>query len=225
MLRGRLHLTILAPDFVTAIDVVGDVARIAEAQQHHPDIDIRYNRVFLTVWSHDVDRVTDRDLRFAEAVAEVVRERELRTSLPSISDVEVTIDTTDASRIAPFWAAMLGGTVSSDGDLVSDRYTRRPRVRFQVSDTPPAERGRVHVDVYVPHDRADDRIAKALEAGGRMVDASFAPAFWVLGDPDGNLACVCTWDGQGGTDFEPAEPTESTTSPNSTTSPSSNDPA
>src|SRR5690606_28233356 len=124
MLRGRLHLVIKAPDFVTAIDVVGDVARIAEAQQHHSDIDIRYNRVFLTVWSHDVDRVTDRDLRFAEAVMELVRERGLSTSVPAVNDVEITIDTDDHARIAPFWAALIGGTATDD--LVVDRYTRRP---------------------------------------------------------------------------------------------------
>lgn len=194
MLRGRLHLVIKAPDFVTAIDVVGDVSRIAEAQQHHPDIDIRYNRVFLTVWSHDVDRVTDRDLRFAEAVMELVRERGLSTSVPAVNDVEITIDTDDQARIAPFWAALIGGTATDD--LVVDRYTRRPRIWFQVSDTPPAARGRVHLDVYVPVDRAEARIAATVEAGGRVVDDAHAPGFTVLADPDGNLACVCTWDGQ-----------------------------
>jgi len=33
----------------------------------------------------------------------------------------------------------------------------------------------------------------ALDAGGRLVDASFARSFWVLADAEGNEVCVCTW--------------------------------
>ena len=32
-----------------------------------------------------------------------------------------------------------------------------------------------------------------LAAGGRLVDDSRAPAFWVLEDADGNRSCICTW--------------------------------
>ncbi|MBB3662980.1 hypothetical protein FB384_001884 [Prauserella sediminis] len=35
-------------------------------------------------------------------------------------------------------------------------------------------------------------MAAALDAGGRVVDDSHAPAFVVLADPDGNRVCVCT---------------------------------
>ena len=56
-------------------------------------------------------------------------------------------------------------------------------------------RDRAHLDVTVPHDVAVERVAAAVAAGGRLVDESHAPSWWVLADPDGNRVCVCTWQG------------------------------
>ncbi|MFZ0216039.1 MAG: VOC family protein [Candidatus Dormiibacterota bacterium] len=44
----------------------------------------------------------------------------------------------------------------------------------------------------MPHDVAEERIAAAVAAGGRVVDEHNAPAYVVLADPEGNRACVCT---------------------------------
>ena len=55
-------------DFVQAMDFVGNVAELAEERRHHPDIDIRYNKVTLRLSSHDADGVTARDIGFAEVV-------------------------------------------------------------------------------------------------------------------------------------------------------------
>jgi Glyoxalase-like domain len=56
-----------------------------------------------------------------------------------------------------------------------------------------SERNRIHIDVWVPHDQAEARVAAALAAGGRMVTDEHAPAWWTLADPEGNEADVCTW--------------------------------
>ena len=42
-------------------------------------------------------------------------------------------------------------------------------------------------------DVAEQRVADAIVAGGTLVSAERARAFWVLADPEGNEACVCTW--------------------------------
>ena len=55
-------------DFVHAIGFVEHLAEVAEQQQHHPDIDIRYNKVTLRLSSHDAGGVTSRDVRLAGAV-------------------------------------------------------------------------------------------------------------------------------------------------------------
>jgi len=51
--------------------------------------------------------------------------------------------------------------------------------------------------VSVPHDVAEERVRAALAAGGRLVSDANAPAWWVLADPEGNEACVTTWQGRG----------------------------
>jgi len=52
-------------DFGGSIDFVNAVAEIAESMQHHPDIDIRYNKVTLTLVTHSAGGVTARDLDLA----------------------------------------------------------------------------------------------------------------------------------------------------------------
>ena len=63
-------------------------------------------------------------------------------------------------------------------------------------DAPRPQRNRIHVDVTVPHDVAADRIAAALAAGGTLLSDDHAPAYWVLADPEGNEACISTWQGR-----------------------------
>jgi 4a-hydroxytetrahydrobiopterin dehydratase len=48
-------------DFVEAMAFVNHIATIAESVGHHPDIDIRYNRVLLGLVSHDAGGITSRD--------------------------------------------------------------------------------------------------------------------------------------------------------------------
>lgn len=50
-------------DFVKAMAFVNRVAEIAESAGHHPDIDIRYNRVRLALVSHDAGGITQRDAK------------------------------------------------------------------------------------------------------------------------------------------------------------------
>ena len=52
-------------DFNEAMGFVSRVALAAEAADHHPDIDIRWNRVSLTLTSHDAGALTERDTSLA----------------------------------------------------------------------------------------------------------------------------------------------------------------
>lgn len=56
-------------DFVEAMVFVNRVAALAEAAQHHPDIDIRYNRVRLALVSHDAGGITARDATMARRLS------------------------------------------------------------------------------------------------------------------------------------------------------------
>lgn len=55
-------------DFVQALRFVNAVGEKAEAAGHHPDIDIRYNKVKLALTSHDSGGLTERDFQMAETV-------------------------------------------------------------------------------------------------------------------------------------------------------------
>jgi 4a-hydroxytetrahydrobiopterin dehydratase len=48
------------------------IAALAEREQHHPDIDIRYNKVRLGLSTHDAGGITEKDLALARAIAGVL---------------------------------------------------------------------------------------------------------------------------------------------------------
>jgi 4a-hydroxytetrahydrobiopterin dehydratase len=197
LLLGRLMLSVRFPDFASALGFVDAVGAIAEEQDHHPEVDLRWGRVVLAVSSHDAGGITDRDIRLAHAVDAIVDEHAGRVEPTRLTELEVAIDTLDAGAIRPFWAAVLGVEPDGSGALV-DPVRRLPSLWFQQLDAPRPDRNRIHLDVTVAHDEAEARVAAALDAGGRMVSDAAAPRFWVLADADGNEACVCTWQGRDG---------------------------
>ena len=56
------------PDFKQAMVFVNKMAVAAEEANHHPDIDIRYNKVTVALTSHDSDGVTARDVKLAKKI-------------------------------------------------------------------------------------------------------------------------------------------------------------
>jgi 4a-hydroxytetrahydrobiopterin dehydratase len=66
---GKLVRQWTFKDFVAAIAFVNRVAALAEQANHHPDIDIRYNRVELALVSHDAGGITARDARMARQLS------------------------------------------------------------------------------------------------------------------------------------------------------------
>ena len=60
--------TLQAPDFPTAIRMVVAVADIAEAMDHHPDVDIRWRTLHFALSTHDAGGITVLDLELAAAV-------------------------------------------------------------------------------------------------------------------------------------------------------------
>ena len=61
-----LERTFELENFVEALAFVNRVGELAEAEGHHPDIAIHYNRVTLRWWTHTAGGVTDRDRELAE---------------------------------------------------------------------------------------------------------------------------------------------------------------
>ena len=62
---GSIQRTFQFADFVTSMKFVNEVALAAERVQHHPDILVRWNKVSLTLSTHDAGGITDKDFSFA----------------------------------------------------------------------------------------------------------------------------------------------------------------
>lgn len=66
--QGKLHRRFDFGDFVGAFGFMSSVALLAESMNHHPDWSNAYNRVDISLVSHDAGGLTDRDFKLAAAI-------------------------------------------------------------------------------------------------------------------------------------------------------------
>jgi 4a-hydroxytetrahydrobiopterin dehydratase len=195
-LAGVLHARVRTTTFTAGLALVQAIAEAAEEAGHHPDLDLRYGHVDVRLSSHDVGAVTDRDVRLARTISALAAEAGHEVECADVSRLELGLDTPDQDAVLPFWSAVLGlERPSAPADELRDPFGVLPAVWFQVSGTD-EPRQRWHPDVWVDPAQVAPRIEAALAAGGTLV-ADHGPAFWVLADPEGNRACLCTWQGRG----------------------------
>jgi 4a-hydroxytetrahydrobiopterin dehydratase len=181
--------------FAVGVALVDAIGRLAEGANHHPAVDLRYAGVTVRLRSHDVDELSGRDVQLARQISAAARELGVPADPTAVQTVQVAIDALVGPVVRPFWRAVLGYREVGDEDLV-DPHGRGPSFWFQQMDAPRPQRNRIHVDISVPHDQAEARIAAAIAAGGHLVTDQHAPAWWVLADAEGNEACVATWMGR-----------------------------
>jgi 4a-hydroxytetrahydrobiopterin dehydratase len=172
------------------------ISELAGLDDHHPDVDLRREGVIvrLITIAHDHYGLSARDVELARRISAVARELGLPADPSAVQTVQVTIDALVGPEVMPFWRAVLGyqnRVDSPDEDLI-DPLGRGASFWFQQMDAPRPQRNRIHIDVWVPHDRAEARVAAALAAGGHLVTDEHAPSWWVLADAEGNEACVAT---------------------------------
>lgn len=199
---GRLEISVRAEDFTQAIEFINRFTNFAEAQDHHPDFDVRYNTVRMRVVSHDVGHLTNRDIRFATAVDVLIDEMQLKRQPEKITRTQLVLVSTDVSSIKPFWQAVLDfKQAKDDEDILVDRSDVLPPLVFQQFTDSNADQedvnlsgafGRAHLDVFVPNELAAARVEAAVEAGGKLLNDIHAPVEWELSDADGNRAFVRT---------------------------------
>ncbi|RYV50130.1 4a-hydroxytetrahydrobiopterin dehydratase [Pengzhenrongella frigida] len=195
---GALQASFRTETFVRGVELVRRVADLAEAAGHHPDVDLRYPRVRITLTTHDAGGLTAKDVDLAARISAVADELGIAGEPARPHSLEIAIDALNIPSVLPFWRAVLAYRDEVVPDLggspaLVDPDGVGPVVWFQQMDAPRPQRGRIHLDVDVPHDVAPDRVAAAIAAGGRLVSDRRAPSFWVLADPEGNEACVSTW--------------------------------
>ena len=194
----ELATRITCADFAAALRIVDAIGAAAEAADHHPDLDLRWGRVDVRMSSHDVGGVTGRDVSLAREITRIVEEQGAEQTTVDVSRYELALDTPSAAEIRPFWAAIQGMKDSGDSEWadLKDPFDRTPTLWFQESGSE-EPRQHWHPDIWVDPAQAQARIDAAVAAGGTLVSDEHAPSFWVLADPQGNKACICTWQERG----------------------------
>jgi len=177
--------------FATGLALVTEIGRLADAMDHHPDVDLRYPTVTVALITHEVQGLTSRDVELARQISAAARALGVDADPAAVQSVQLTMDALVTTDVRPFWRAVLDYREEGDEDLVDPRG-RGPSIWFQPMDVPRPQRNRLHLDVFVPADAAPARVAAALAAGGRLVDDSHAPDWWTLADAEGNEVDVAT---------------------------------
>lgn len=188
---GSLHSSFRCDGMAQGLEFAARIGAAADAANHHPDLGIRYFRVMVELVTHDAGGLTTKDVEMARTISGIAAELELAAE-PEVPQVtEIAIDALDIDAVRPFWEAVTGYEEQPDGSL-ADVPNRQPPIWFQQMDAERGQRNRIHLDINVPVDVAEARLAAALDAGGTLLSSERAPAFWVLADPEGNEACICT---------------------------------
>jgi 4a-hydroxytetrahydrobiopterin dehydratase len=193
-LDGVLYAAYKTRDFDSAAALVAQVAQLADAQNHHPDVRLGYGSVEFDVSSHEAGGVTDKDIALARGIHEIADALEAHAQPIQPTRHELAIDCVDAEAVRAFWRVGMGyvESASDDGIDLVDPRGRGPKIWFQQMDPPRTDRNRIHVDVYVPTADAEHRVQDIVAAGGFLLTDEFAPDWWVLADVEGNELCICT---------------------------------
>jgi len=207
-LLGTLCTSVAATSFDQALHISQAAGAACGADADgHLRIDVRPDRVELSLQTRATGQLTGRDVELARAISAAVSElggvTAGATSAESprpVEMLEIAIDALDIPAIRPFWKAVMAfsdepGFTGPDAGLV-DPTGQLPTIWFQQMDAPREQRNRIHFDITVSHDEADARVQAALDAGGRLLEDATGGSFFILADVEGNEVCVCTWTGR-----------------------------
>jgi 4a-hydroxytetrahydrobiopterin dehydratase len=182
-------------DFATGLRLVDQIGRLAEEAGHHPDLNVRSEVVEVRLVTKEQWSLTELDLSLARQISAAAEALGVSAAPDRTRTWEFVIDALDVDTVRAFWCAVLGYESVGDSDI-ADPDGLYPPVYVQQMDEMRTGRNRIHIDVGVPHDQAEARVAAALAAGGTLVTDRFAPMWWTLADPEGNEVDITTWIGR-----------------------------
>lgn len=204
-LAQGLHARYLVDSFADGVRLAAAIGEAGDAVGHHPRVVIGNGHVDLELVTTDaiyrdddgteyvVEWPTQQDLDLAQTITSLAADLGLTADPAAVAELELGLNAADSSAVAPVWAALLTGDAASVGrgspsDEVRDATVRVPNLWF---DDATSEGQKVVVEVYVPAEARDGRLAAALAAGGTIVDDSQAPGLTVIADQEGNRGVIC----------------------------------
>jgi 4a-hydroxytetrahydrobiopterin dehydratase len=185
------------PTAVFRVASLQEAARLAAAVAEVPGLE---PRTLLTVAA---DRLTvkltremwgteARHVEVARAISGVAREHGAAADRSAVQEVQLAVAAQPEAIDIGFWRAVLGYAPMHDDNGI-DPLGQGSTVWMQDLDPTKPLRHAMHVDVSVAREHAEARLAAAVAAGGRVVDASGAPGAWILADRAGNKVCIAAW--------------------------------
>jgi 4a-hydroxytetrahydrobiopterin dehydratase len=181
---------------VFRVPSLAEAARVAEAVAQIPGL----GGVLMTLTDSQLSvrltrgifQLEERHVELARAVSAAAREHGATADRTLPQEVQLAIAAQPGAIDVGFWRAVLGYGELADDNAV-DPLGHGSTVWMQSLDPARPLRHAMHVDVSVAREQAEQRLAAALAAGGRVVDDSDAPAAWILADRAGNRVCIAAW--------------------------------
>jgi 4a-hydroxytetrahydrobiopterin dehydratase len=140
--------------------------------------------------SRDMWQLEPRHVELARAVSAVAREHGAVPDRAAVQEVQLAISAKPDAVDLGFWRAVLGYAPMADDNGV-DPLGHGSTVWMQELDEAKPLRHAMHVDVSVPREHVEARLAAALAAGGRIIDDGTEHK--TLADRAGNRVCICAW--------------------------------
>ena len=193
VLFSGAHAYFRVRSFPEAARFVAAIAEGAEAVGHFPDVDVRPEGVTVRTASGEYGALSQRDIDLARRISAEARKLRLEADPSQVQVVGIAVAQDEGADVGPFWAAALGYKRLGPQEDVVDPHRRNPHISFQALRPPRPGRGRTHIDVSVPADQAEARVAAALEAGGRLADDSHVPDWWTLASPENHKVDIAAW--------------------------------
>ena len=187
--------------FAESARLVQAISEIPGVDDQRPEVDLRRDGVTvrMLVLRDDYAGLTRETVELAGTISAAARKLGLRADPSAVQSLLVIPGAASRAEVLPFWRAALGYEPRRDSpaeDLV-DPHGRGVPFWFEQMEKPRADGGgAIHIAVWLPYERAEERIAAALAAGGRMVRDEFAPSWWTLADPAGNEVDIATVKGR-----------------------------
>lgn len=189
VLYGGAQTVFPTGSFAAGAEFAGRIAAAAAELGREPDIDLRPDCVAVCTAADARGRLDLLDAEVARRVSAIGRELGLAPDPGRLQTVQIAVAQADGVDTSTFWLAALG--YERVDDVVADPLRHGPRLWFDEIDRP--GRGRTHIDVAVPNDRARARVDAVLAAGGRIASDAHAPDWWTLASPDNHGIDVAAW--------------------------------
>lgn len=183
---------------VFRVDSLVQATRLATAVAEVPGIDtdstlLTANAGALTVrLTRDVWMIDAAHIEIAREISRCARRHGAAADRSTVQEVQVAIAAKPDEIDVGFRRAVLGYGEASHDNAV-DPLGHGSAVWMQELDGGRPLRHAMHIDVSVPREQAEARVAAALAAGGHVVADAEAPATWILSDRAGNRVCIASW--------------------------------